>query len=539
MAEKKMKQRAKEVNAALKKYGFQKFINTTIKQKIFPSKDENFDILEETDMPRNLRMMFQELGTTFIKLGQLLSSRPDLVGDKIATEFEKLQENNPPVSYEEVKRVIEGELGANINDLFAEFSEESLATASIGQVHIAKLHTGEKVAVKIQKEGIAENLELDLEIMKYLADKVHNHSDQMRGYNLPGIMEQFDHNLHLELDYTYELINMSIFTENFKDDETIHIPVAYPDYCTSKVLTMEFIEGTNMHNVFESESEEFDKSLIAKRSFEAFMKMVLIDGFFHDDPHPGNLIVLPDNVVCFIDLGSAVILDNDFRKDLCEFLLLVSDQDVNGVVNQFIYMGIIEYNMDTADLKRDLRNLFLRFFANSSGGLDGIFDSLLSLLQRHQIILPDEFVSMARGISMMESVVSTLDPKMDMMASIEPIVKEVMEEKTDIKSSLGNKKGSLIYYKNMLKSLLPLLANSIHKIENDDMKFNFEIIRLDRIVSKFSLVVTIAALLISSSIVMTINRGPMLWDMPLFAVLGYLVTLILGLIAIINYLYER
>jgi len=490
-------------------------------------------------MPRNLRMMFQELGTTFIKLGQLLSSRPDLVGDRIATEFEKLQDDNPPISYEEVKRIIENELDGNIDDLFAEFSKESLATASIGQVHTAKLPTGEKVAVKVQKEGIAENMELDLQIMKHFAKKIHDHNDEMKGYNLPRIMEQFDHNLHIELDYNNELINMVLFSQKFEEDETVHIPVAYPDYCTSKVLTMEFVEGTKMHDVFESESEELDKPVIAKRVLDAFMKMVLIDGFFHDDPHPGNLIVLPDNVVCFIDLGSAVLLDDDFRKNLCDFLLLVSDNDVNGVVNQFIYMGIIDYNMDTTDFKRDLRDLFLKLFSDPNGGIEGVFDSLLKLLQRHQIVLPHEFVTMARGISMIESVVINLDPKMDMMESIEPIAKKAMEDRFNVKTALEDKKGSIIYYKNMLKSLLPLLANSIHKIENDDMKFNMEIIRLDRIVSKFSLVIIIAALLMSSSIVLTINRGPMVWDMPLIGIIGYLVTFILGLIGIINYLYER
>ncbi|WP_143714293.1 hypothetical protein [Methanobrevibacter ruminantium] len=164
---------------------------------------------------------------------------------------------------------------------------------------------------------------------------------------------------------------------------------------------------------------------------------------------------------------------------------------------------------------------------------------LLDLMQDYNVILPNEFVSMARGISMIESVATTLDPKIDVMASIEPIVKEVMEERMNIKESLSNKKGSLVYYKNMLKTLPPLLTNSVHKINNGDMKLRFEIDRIDHIVSKFSLVVIIAALLMSSSITMTINRGPMLFDMPLIAVLGYIVTFILGAIAVANYIYSR
>jgi ubiquinone biosynthesis protein len=202
-------------------------------------------------------------------------------------------------------------------------------------------------------------------------------------------------------------------------------------------------------------------------------------------------------------------------------------------------MGIIDYSMDTTDLKRDLRDLFLRMFASDSTGFNDIFDQMLGLMQDHGIILPTEFVSMARGISMIESVSTTLDPKIDMIASIEPIAKESVKERVNIKNFIESKKGSLLYYKNMLTSLLPLIAKAIHKIDNGDMKVKFELDGLDRIVSKFSLVVIIAALLISSSLVMTITRGPMLFDMPLIAVIGYVITLILSIIGIINYLYGR
>ena len=539
MVNREVNKRFHEITKALRKYGFGKFLNKSVKEKIIPSKDDEYEIMLDTELPKNLRMMFQELGTSFIKLGQLLSTRPDMVGERIAKEFEQLQEDNPPVPYEEVKRVIESELNGNIDELFSEFSKESLATASIAQVHEARLITGERVAVKVQKEGINENLEQDLAIMKSLAKTVHKYSDEFRKYNLPEMIKEFDHSIHIELDYTNELINMNVLGANFEEDETIHIPIAYADYCTPKVLTMEFIDGTNLQDVYVSDSEEFDKELIAKRVIDSFMKQVLIDGFFHGDPHAGNIIILEDNVVCYIDLGAMGILDDDFRKKLSDMLMLVADQDVNGLINQFIYMGIIDYSMDTTDLKRDLRDLFLRMFASDSTGFNDIFDQMLGLMQDHGIILPTEFVSMARGISMIESVSTTLDPKIDMMASIEPIAKESVKERVNIKNFIESKKGSLLYYKNMLTSLLPLIAKAIHKIDNGDMKVKFELDGLDRIVSKFSLVVIIAALLISSSLVMTITRGPMLFDMPLIAVIGYVITLILSIIGIINYLYGR
>lgn len=539
MADKQLRKRGKEINSALIKYGFGKFVNRSLKNKILPSgDDEEYSILLDPELPLNLRLMFQELGTAFIKLGQLLSTRPDIVGDKVATEFEKLQDDNPAISFEEVKSIVESELNGNIDELFAEFSKESLATASIGQVHEAKLLTGEKVAVKVQKTGIAETIDTDLIIMKKLAQKLHK-DDEFRKFNLPGIMDAFDHSIHIEIDYINELLNMKQLERNFADDDTIHIPIAYSQYCTSKVLTMEFVEGTKMQDVIDSDSEEFDKPLLAKRTLDSFMKQLLNDGFFHDDPHPGNLFVLDNNVLCYIDLGTVGILDEDFRKELCDLLMLVGDKDVKGVINQFIYMGVLDYTMDTTDLKRDLRDLFFRYFNDDAGGLNDVLDKLLSLMQDHGIILPNEFATMARSLSMIESVSSNLDPNVDMMASIEPIAKNELKQRTSIKNFIGDKKGSLLYYKNMLKSLLPLLANSIHKIENGDMSIRFELDSLDRIVSKFSFVVILAALLISSSLVMTVTRGPMLFDMPLIGVIGYIITLILGILGVINYLYSN
>ncbi|WP_458403001.1 ABC1 kinase family protein [Methanobrevibacter sp.] len=539
MANKEIKKRGREINSALIKYGFGKFVNRSIKNKILPSKEEDeYSILLDPELPVNLRLMFQELGTAFIKLGQLLSTRPDMVGENIATEFEKLQDDNPPITYEEVKSIVESELNGSIEDLFAEFSKEPLATASIGQVHQARLNTGEKVAVKVQKGGIAETIDTDLIIMKHLAEKLHN-NDELRKFNIPGIMDAFDHSIHIEIDYINELIHMKQLERNFAADDTVHIPAAYTQYCSSKVLTMEFIEGTKMQDVIDSTGDEFDKPLLAKRILDSFMKQLLVDGFFHDDPHAGNIFILDDDVICYIDLGTVGILDEDFKKELLELLIMVADKDVKGVINQFVYMGVLDYTMDTTDLKRDLRDLFFRAFNEESGGINDILDKLLGLMQEYGIILPNEFATMARSLSMIESVTSSLDPNADMMASIEPIAKGTVKEKLSVKNFIDDKKGSLLYYKNMLKSLLPLLANSIHKIENGDMSIRFELDSLDRIVSKFSLVVLIAALLISSSLVMTITRGPMLFDMPLLAVIGYIIAAILSILSIINYLYGR
>ena len=216
--------------------------------------------------------------------------------------------------------------------------------------------------------------------MKYLAAQIYKYNEDFRKYNLPAMIDEFDYTIHIELDFINEQVNMKQLEANFAEDETIHIPITYSDYCTSKILTMEFIDGTKLSDVVENDSEEFDKPLLAKRAIDSFIRQVLIDGFFHADPHAGNIMILDDNVLCYIDLGAVGILDDDFRKNLCDLLMLIADQDVNGLVNQFMYMGVLDYSMDTTTLKRDMRDLFFRFFADNSCGLNEILNRLLDLM---------------------------------------------------------------------------------------------------------------------------------------------------------------
>ena len=204
------KQRLGEIRDALKKYGFDKLLGQTAKSKITPGDDSEDlrELLLDDQIPINLRLMLQDLGTTFIKLGQLLSTRPDVVGDRIASELANLQDDNPAISYDQVKAIVERELNGKIEDLFEDFSQQHLATASIGQVHEAKLITGERVAVKIQKEGITDKIDLDIRIMKYIATRADKWNADLRKINLPGIMDEFDRSIHKEIDYNNEFMNM-------------------------------------------------------------------------------------------------------------------------------------------------------------------------------------------------------------------------------------------------------------------------------------------------------------------------------------------
>ena len=525
--DKETKERLREIRAALKKYGFDKILGQSAKNKIKPIKnDEPEDnLLLEDDVPVKLRLMLQELGTTFIKLGQLLSTRPDVVGDDIANELANLQDDNPAISYEEVKSIVERELNGNIDELFESFSHEELATASIGQVHEAKLITGERVAIKVQKEGITDKIDLDLKIMKFIANRADKWNSDLKKLNLPGIMDEFDRTIHKEIDYNNEFMNMQRIELNFTDNPNIHIPESYPQYCSSKVLTMEFIDGTKLSDVYESDSEEFDKKLLAKNLLDSYLQQLFIDGFFHGDPHPGNIMILENNVICYLDLGMMGIFDEDFKRNLSEVMILFVDQDIDGLINQLMYMDILDYDVDTRVLKRDLTDLFGRYFGVELNRFNGVLEELLSLMQDYGVILPNEVVTMASGLSMIEAAAQNLDPEIDVFALIKPVAKQIARERLNPKKYLKSKKSNLILYEHMIRGLPKLLTRTIHKIEENELQFRLEV----DITDKVSIIALVSALIIGSSVV---SFGPMVYDMPLISLIGYLIAIILSIIGI-------
>ncbi|WP_407414665.1 ABC1 kinase family protein [Methanobrevibacter sp.] len=522
--DKETKARLGEIRDALKKYGFDKILGQTAKSKIRHKDDENApDLLLDDEIPVKLRLMLQELGTTFIKLGQLLSTRPDIVGEKIANELANLQDDNPAISYDQVKAIVERELQGNIDELFEDFSHEHLATASIGQVHEAKLTTGERVAVKIQKEGITDKIDLDLRIMKYVANRADKFNSNLKKLNLPGIMDEFDRSIHKEIDYNNEFMNMQRIELNFVDNPGIHIPATYSQYCSSKVLTMEFIDGTKLNDVYVSSDEEFDKKLLAKNILDSYLQQLFIDGFFHGDPHPGNIMILEDNIVCYLDLGMMGFFDEEFKRNLSELMILFVDQDVDGLINQLMYMDILDYSIETRTLKRDLNDLFGRYFGVELNRFNGVLEELLNLMQEYGVILPNEFVTMARGLSMVEAIAQNLDPEIDVFASIKPVAVQIAKKRMDPKEYFKGKKSNLILYEHMIQALPKLLTRTIHKIENEELKLKFEV----DITDKVSIIALVSALIVGSSVV---SFGPMVFDMPVISLIGYIIAIILSII---------
>ena len=528
-----------EIIKVFRKYDFDKVLGQTTRNKISPfrSEEENKELLKE-DFPERLRLMLQELGTTFIKFGQLLSSRPDWVGEKISEELSQLHDDNPPISFEEIKVIIESELGGDIDDIFAEFSKEALATASIAQVHEAKLPTGEKVAVKVQKTNVQEIVETDLAIMRFIANESERFDTSFKHLNLPAIVHEFDRSIQKEMDFANELMNIRHMNDNFKYNDKIIVPVTYPDYSTEKVLTMEYVEGVKLSEVIVGDDPKYNKILIADRIVRSYFQQIFVDGFFHADPHPGNIFITDDNAVCFIDFGMMGVLDEEFRRNLAELMIHFSDRNIDGLVNQLIRMDILNEKTDINILKTDLNDLFAKYYGVELSRFNGIIEDLLSLMQKYDVKLPNEFVLMARGLSMVENLGLRLDPNIDVVAILKPFARKLMVQRYNPFKMANNAKNSFFTFEHVLRSLPSLISKTIYKIEEGEVTVNIEVKHISEIANQLSLAIIIAALLVGSSLVMLVDVGPRFYGMPVLGFVGFTISLALGVFTVLRYFIE-
>ena len=497
---------------------------TKLKTKIPFKGDYKYESIEELDstLPSRIRLALQELGTTFIKLGQMLSTRPDLVGDEIAAELTKLQDDVPPVDVEIIRSTIKTELGNSVEDLFSEFEDESLGSASIGQVHKAILKNGDKLAIKVQKPGVEEIIHKDITIMRFLAKRIHDYMPQFRIYNLPRIVDEFERSILKEIDYNQEAINIIRFDNNFKENEAIYVPKVYKEYSTEKVLTMEFIEGKKVSDVIDS-NEVYDKPLIAKREINSFFKQVLIDGFFHADPHPANVYILDDNVVCFIDYGMMGILDQELREDFADLVIHYLENNVKGVMNQLVYMGIINENIDMKAFKNDLTGVMYRFYGVELNEMHGGLNGLISLMRKYNVQIPGEISLLIRGVTLVEDTGERLDPNFNPVEEFKPMARSVMRKKISPSRTIDFIKDNIFEVEHLMKILPQGLSKILYRFEEGKINIEVEHKGLERISNKLSTALILAALLIGSAIIMQTDKGVFL------GIIGFIISMVLGI----------
>jgi ubiquinone biosynthesis protein len=378
-----------------------------------------------------IRLVLQQLGPTYIKLGQIASTRPDLLPNEVICELEKLQDNVPSFSFTQVRNIIEQELGATLEELYQQFNSSPLAAASIGQVHQAILKTGEKVAVKIQRPGISAMIETDLEILHELASLAERRFTWAENYQIADMVNEFSKSLRDELDYTIEAHNAEKIAKQFTDNPKVYIPRVYWDYSTKKILTAEYIEGLKISEVEKLEQQGYNLHLVAERLVKAIFHQIFLAGFFHGDPHPGNIVVLPGEIIGFLDFGMVGQLSAEMKYNLASLIIALMRQSSSDLVKAILHIGIVPDNVNMRQLRNDIEIVKKAYLGMplSQISLGDAVSNIFAIALKHKIKMPADLTLLGKALLTIEGTVERLDPDLSILDIAEPFGRKLLMER--------------------------------------------------------------------------------------------------------------
>lgn len=401
-------------------------------------RQQNDEYLEKTYAER-IRIFIEEMGTTFIKLGQIASTRADLLPPDLINELEKLQSHVSPFSASDARALIEESLEADIDDIFMIFDDVPVGSASIGQVHRAMLHTGEDVAVKVQRPDIEKTVRTDLEILRHLALLAEANLEWARNYQVTDMIDEFSDALINELDYTIEARNVERIGKTHRNDKKVKIPEIYWDYSSKNVMVMDFIKGTPVNQLKKLDELGINRSMVADTLARSIFKQIFEEGYFHGDPHPGNVNVLDDGTVVFLDFGMVGRLTSDLKNNFGSLLISLMKHDSDGVVKSIVKMGVVPADVSIRDLNREAEIMRDKYYDVPLAKLnfsDAVND-LFGISNKYKIKLPQDFTILAKTLLTLESVVSQLDPDFSIMDVAEPFGKALLLERYNPKNLLN------------------------------------------------------------------------------------------------------
>lgn len=481
-----------------------------IKKRIGRGNGENIN--EKLSIGERLRLSLEELGPTFVKLGQIISTRPDILPHAVIAELEKLQDAVPPFPFDDVKSLIESEFDDKLENIFKEFSDTPLAAASIAQVHIARLNSGRKVVVKVQRPGIERNIYLDLKVLEDLASFIDNHTKYGKLYDFTKMVQEFENTLKNELDFRVEGENAETFKENFSKDKGVNVPDISWIHTTRRVLTMEYIEGIRLNDYAALNNAGLDRKIIARNLAVSIFNQILRDGFFHGDPHPGNIMVLPDNAIVFLDLGMVGKLNEERKTQFLKMLMGVVFKNSRLIIQSIIGLDAMAHHINIKKLEKEidvLRDKYLSVPLNEIK-VGEVFNEIFNLAFSYNIVIPGEFTMLAKSLVTLEGLVEKLDPELNVLEIAEPIARKLMF-KTFSPEKIGKELfGGVLDYGSLLREFPSFLLNFLRKMEDDEFTMQFKMKgiervekRIDRISNRmsFSIVLLAVSIIIAGIVI--------------------------------------
>ncbi|MBW1995444.1 MAG: AarF/ABC1/UbiB kinase family protein [Deltaproteobacteria bacterium] len=535
--------RYRQILAILFKYGFGDLIESLridqyIEVGLQLISKKRREPVEKLSRAERVRMAFEELGPTYIKLGQMLSTRPDLIPLEFINEFSKLQDHVPPFPFAEAMEIIRAELKVPPEDIFEKIDEIPIASGSIGQVHRAWLKDGEAVAVKVQRPGIRRIIEVDLEIMLHLATLIERHIEELSLHRPVKIVEEFAGALEKEVDYTIEAANMERFARQFLDTPTIYVPKVYSEYTTQRVLTAEFIDGIKVSELEKLEAADLDRKAITANGVDLLFKQVFDHGFFHEDPHPGNIFVLPDNVICLLDFGNAGSVDRATREDFVDLLDSIVNRNERRAVQILLRLTSYEEEPDLRKLEKDVADFMGRHLYRPLKEIElgKLLHEILIIASRHRLRIPPDIFLMMKAFAEVEGIANMLDPDFDLISRAKPFIQ---------REKLAR------FYPERLYDDIYNLASELLKFIQQFPKDMLEITRLlrqrklflnvqhqgldtlrathDQVSNRISFAIIIAALIVGSALIVISETPPLMFGISLIGIIGFLAAAVMGI----------
>lgn len=526
--------RYREIVNTLAKHGFGFLIDKTKVFDLFDKKKGASNI-ERSSLSRGqrIRQVCEQLGPTFIKLGQIASTRHDVIPEDIIRELEHLQDNVPAFSYHQVKEILEEEYGKPIDMVFAHFEQTPIATASIGQVHQAKLHSGKIVAVKVQRPDIFNVIETDLEILFDIARVSENRTDWGKQYHLCDLVEEFAFSIRNEMNYLQEARNTERIQNNLKEAyfSSIQIPNIYWEYTTKKVLVLEYFAGEkltqNNNGLVETQTTSYDKNEVATEIIEVMFHMILHDGIFHADPHPGNILILPNRNIGLLDFGMVGKLSDSLQKNFINIIIGLMRRNTGMIIKAIHEIGIIPNNVDSKRLHHDVEQLRNKYYEVpfSEISLGQAIKDLFAVTRKHKILIPSDFLLLAKALITLEGLVETLAPNLSIIGIAEPMGKRYLQAQYSPENVLKHVFDETIEFGENVFALPKLTKELLQKTKDGNMNIQITIPKLEVFLRKLDTIsnrLSFSIIMLSFSIIMvglivgsSLNRREtLLWEIP-------------------------
>ena len=501
--------------------------------------NENFDDSElDYKNPEELAEDLKNMGPTYIKLGQLLSTRPDLIPEPYMKALEALQDDVEEIPYSEVQKIVEEEIGQRISKAFESFEVQPLASASIGQVHLAILRSGKKVAVKIQRPGVRKNFTEDLDTLKELSDVAVKHSKTAKKYAVDEILDELRFILLNELDYVKEAENLIALGENTKKYPKIVIPQPVEGYSTSKILTMDYIDGQKITSISPISRIETNYKPLVDELVAAYLKHIIFDGFAHADPHPGNVHLTTDNKIALMDLGMVAKFGPDLREHILKLLIAISKYNGEETANSLLKMSEYDKNADLTGFRKEINRLVLDSQNKTAKDLQTgrLLIQMNKVAAEKGIKLPVELNILGKILMNMDQIVAVLTPDYDLQRAIERNVEKLMQKKMLQELKPDNFFAQALEAKKLTEKLPERLNTITEKLANNEFEIKIDAIDEQRLTDGFqkvanriSIGLIIAALIIGAALLMRIPSTFTLLGYPGLAMILFSIAAVIGL----------